>query len=67
MGEDFKVKAQAWGEEFKNTAQAKASFAADAGPAARRVGSGLGHAIGVLFKAFFLFVAGVIVFALLSR
>ena len=65
MGEDFKVKAQAWSEEFKNTAQAKAqSFAADAGPAARRVGSGLGHAIGVLFKAFFLFVAGIIVFAL---
>jgi len=65
MGEDFKVKAQAWGEEFKNTAQAKAqSLAADAGPAARRVGSGIGHAIGVLFKAFFLFVAGIVVFAL---
>jgi len=65
MGEDFKVKAQAWGEEFKNTAQSKAqSFAADAGPVARRVGSGLGHAIGVLFKAFFLFIAGIVVFAL---
>ena len=65
MGEDFKVKAQAWGEEFKNTAQSRAqAFAADAAPTARRVGSGLGHAIGVLFKAFFLFIAGIVVFAL---
>lgn len=65
MGEDFKVKAQAWSEEFKNTAQSKAqSMAAEAAPVARRVGSGLGHAIGVLFKAFFLFIAGIIVFVL---
>jgi hypothetical protein len=65
MGEDFKVKAQAWSEEFKNTAQSKAQMIAnEAGPVARRVGSGLGHAIGVLFKAFFLFIAGIIVFAL---
>lgn len=72
--ESFKSKAQAWGSEVKQTAQefgerakgfgqtagaqAKA-FAAEAGPVARRTGSGAGHVIGILFKAFFLFVAGI--------
>ncbi len=56
LAEDIKVKAQQWGEEVKERGQA---FAAEA-----RSGSGLGHAIGVLFKAFFLFVAGIVVFAL---
>ncbi len=41
------------------------AFATEAAPIARSAGSGIGHAIGVLFKAFFLFVAGVIAFSLL--
>ena len=61
LGSDFKERASEWSEEVKERSQA---FAAQAGPAARRAGSGLGHAIGVLFKAFFLFIAGIIVFAL---
>jgi phage shock protein PspC (stress-responsive transcriptional regulator) len=61
MGSDFKERASEWSEEVRERGQA---FAAQAGPVARRAGSGLGHAIGVLFKAFFLFIAGIIVFAL---
>ena len=73
---DFKTRAKDWGEEVKSAAQRMsdraqqfsrtqgADFASDFRQAARPVGSGLGHAIGVLFKAFFLFIAGVIAFAL---
>ncbi|MFN2456775.1 MAG: PspC domain-containing protein [Chitinophagaceae bacterium] len=73
---DFKSKAQAWGDEVKTSAQqlgTKASefantrgrtFAAEVAQTARPMASGCGHAIGVLFKAFFLFVVGVIAFAL---
>jgi phage shock protein PspC (stress-responsive transcriptional regulator) len=49
-------------KEFSNT-RGKA-FASEVREAARPVRSGLGHAIGVLFKAFFLFIAGSIAFAL---
>jgi phage shock protein PspC (stress-responsive transcriptional regulator) len=49
-------------KEFSST-RGKA-FAADVREASRPVRSGLGHAIGVLFKAFFLFIAGTIAFAL---
>lgn len=49
-------------KEFANT-RGKA-FATEAGEAARRTGGGLGHAIGVLFKIFFLFIAGSIAFGL---
>ena len=73
---DFKNKAQAWGEEVKTSAhqfgeRAKEfastrsqSFASEVRQTARPVASGIGHAIGVLFKAFFLFIAGTIAFAL---
>lgn len=75
----FKTRAQAWGTEVKETAQnlgAKAremggeagtraqAFASEAAPVARRTGRGLGHVIGILFKAFFLFIAGMITLAL---
>ena len=75
MGE-FKNRAQDWGAEVKATAQnfgERASqfantrgrtFATEVGQAARPVASGCGHVIGVLFKSFFLFVAGAIAFAL---
>ncbi len=58
---EIKDKVEKWGEEVKERGQA---FATQVGPAAKSAGSGLGNAIGVLFKAFFLFVAGVVVFAL---
>jgi phage shock protein PspC (stress-responsive transcriptional regulator) len=73
---DFKGRMQEWGEEVKTSAQnlgERASefantrgrtFATEATQAARPVANGLGHAIGVLFKAFFLFIAGSIAFAL---
>jgi phage shock protein PspC (stress-responsive transcriptional regulator) len=73
---DFKNKAQAWGEEVKTSAQQfgerakefastrSQSFASEVRQTARPVASGIGHAIGVLFKAFFLFIAGTIAFAL---
>jgi len=49
-------------KEFANT-RGK-DFANDISERARRGGHGLGHAIGVLFKVFFLFIAGTIAFAL---
>ncbi len=73
---DFKTRMQNWGEEVKDSAQrlsekAKVfaetrgkTFASEAGQAARPVASGIGHAIGVLFKAFFIFLAGSIAFGL---
>ncbi len=73
---DFKSRAKDFGEEVKSAAQNfsnRASdfagsrgrqFAQDAASAVRPVGTGIGHAIGVLFKSFFLFIVGVIAFAL---
>jgi phage shock protein PspC (stress-responsive transcriptional regulator) len=77
--ESFKSRAKEWGSEVKESAQnigAKAkemgseagtraqAFASEAAPVARRTGRGIGHVIGILFKAFFLFIAGVIALAL---
>ena len=73
---DFKTKAKAWGDEVKTSAQQFGdrarefagtrgkSFASEVGQSVRPVATGIGHAIGVLFKAFFLFIAGTIAFAL---
>ena len=75
---DIKTKAQAFGEEVKTSAQQLGqrmntefstrgkAFATEAGQAVRPVASGIGYIIGVLFKAFFLFIAGVIAFALFT-
>jgi phage shock protein PspC (stress-responsive transcriptional regulator) len=72
----MKDKMKDWGEEVKSSAQnfsnkAKEfagtkgkAFAAEVNETAKRGGRGLGHAIGVLFKVFFLFIAGTIAFAL---
>jgi phage shock protein PspC (stress-responsive transcriptional regulator) len=75
----FKNRAEKWGEEVKQTAEnfgerakqwgqesgtyAK-RFSSEAAPLARRAGSGIGHVIGVLFKAFFLFIAAIIALSL---
>jgi hypothetical protein len=65
-----------WGEEVKGSAQNLSDkarefantrgkeFASEASTVARRGSRGFGHVIGVLFKAFFLFIAGTIAFAL---
>jgi len=77
--QSFKSKAQNWGSEVKQTAQqfgerakefgqtagsSAKTYAAEAGPALRQTRSGCGHIIGVLFKAFFLFIAGIIALSL---
>jgi phage shock protein PspC (stress-responsive transcriptional regulator) len=74
--ENFKSRAEAWGEEVKTSAKefsekAKTfantrgkEFASEFSSTARPVASGIGHAIGVIIKAFFIFVAGSIAFAL---
>ena len=64
-GSEVKESAQNFGNKAKEFANTKGkAFASEAGNVARRTGSGLGHAIGVLFKVFFLFVAGSIAFGL---
>ncbi|HZH65209.1 MAG TPA: PspC domain-containing protein, partial [Flavisolibacter sp.] len=72
---DFKSRAKDWGDEVRSAAQKMseraqtftrtqgADFASDLKQTARPIGSGIGHAIGVLFKSFFLFIAGVFAFA----
>lgn len=61
-GGEFSERAQALGEEIKTGGR---KFAKEAGPAARRSGSGVVRAIGMLFKIFFLFIAGIIAFSIL--
>lgn len=75
--EGFKHRAEKWGGEFKDRAkdfsqefgttigQKGQQFGNEAGSAIKRGGSRLGRAIAILFKAFFLFIAGIIAFALL--
>ncbi|MBC7875087.1 MAG: PspC domain-containing protein [Ferruginibacter sp.] len=63
--EEVKESAQSFGTKAKEFAGTRGrAFAAEANEAARRGGRGIGHIIGVLFKAFFLFIAGTIAFAL---
>lgn len=74
--QNMKDRMKEWSEEVKESAERITSktkeftnskakpFAAEVGQTARRAGSGIGHAIGVLFKVFFLFIAGSIAFGL---
>ncbi|MEP7373873.1 MAG: PspC domain-containing protein [Chitinophagaceae bacterium] len=63
--EEVKESAQNFGSKAKEFANTRGkAFAAEVGQTASRGGRGLGHAIGVLFKVFFLFIAGTIAFAL---
>jgi hypothetical protein len=62
MGEDIKQRAEQFATDFKKSTQ---NFGSEVGPIARKTGTGIGHAIGVLFKAFFLFIAGIMAFALI--
>jgi phage shock protein PspC (stress-responsive transcriptional regulator) len=64
-GKEVGAKAQEWGKEFGSTVGASGqTFSSEVGGAARRGGNRVFNAIGVIFKAFFLFIAGVIAFAL---
>ena len=66
MGAEFKEKAKDVGQEMSSAIQQKTqAFASEVGPFAKKAGTGIGNAIGVLFKAFFLFIAGIVAFALL--
>ena len=74
--ENMKGKMKDWGDEVKESAQnfsnkaeefstAKGkAFATEVSQTARPVARGIGHAIGVIFKVFFLFIAGCIAFGL---
>ncbi len=75
--EGFKQRAEKWGGEFTEKAnkfssefgqtvnQKGKNFGSEAGYAAKSAGSKIGSAIAILFKAFFLFIAGIIAFSLL--
>lgn len=62
MGDEMKDRFQQVGQEMK---QRTHSFGAEAAPIARSASQGVAHVIGLLFKIFFLFIAGVIAFALI--
>ena len=62
LGGEFKEKATQFSNEF---GQQFNSATTEAAPVVRRTGSRFLNAIGILFKAFFLFFAGIIVFVLL--
>jgi phage shock protein PspC (stress-responsive transcriptional regulator) len=65
-GGEFKDKAQQFGQEFGQTVGQKGQqFGAETGSAMKRGGRRLGGIIAILFKAFFLFIAGILAFALL--
>ncbi|NOT50907.1 MAG: PspC domain-containing protein [Chitinophagaceae bacterium] len=65
---NMKERIKEWGEEVKTSAEnigAKGKeMAGEFRENTRRRSSGIGHAIGVIFKAFFLFIAGTIAFSL---
>ncbi len=66
--QSFKSRAQNWGNEVKETAQQFGSqgqqYGSSLGRAAGNAGSGIGNVIGILFKAFFLFIAAIVALAL---
>ncbi|HWB93821.1 MAG TPA: PspC domain-containing protein [Puia sp.] len=62
MGAEMRDRFQDMGQQIRQSAQ---TFGTEAGPAIRRTSNGFGHAVGVMFKAFFLFIAGIIAFALI--
>jgi phage shock protein PspC (stress-responsive transcriptional regulator) len=62
FGSEVKERAEKWGTEVKERSR---SFTAETTPVIKKTGSRLGNAIGIIFKGFFLMIAGVIAFALL--
>ena len=65
FGEEVKSAAQNFSAKAKEFAQTSGkTFATEVKQVSRPIGSGIGHAIAVLFKVFFLFIAGTIALAL---
>lgn len=65
-GSEFSQKAQEWGKEFGDTIGGKGrQFGSEVSATAARSGGSIGNAIGIVFKAFFLFIAGILAFVLL--
>lgn len=65
-GGEFKDRAQQFGQEFGQTMSQKGQqFGTEATYVAKSSGSRIGRAIGIMFKAFFLLIAGILAFALL--
>jgi phage shock protein PspC (stress-responsive transcriptional regulator) len=62
MSAEVKERIQVGAKSMKQNTQ---NWSTEAGPAIRKTSNGFGHAVGVLFKAFFLFIAGIIAFALI--
>lgn len=60
--EGFKERAEKWGERVQERGS---QFTSESTIAAKKHGSKFGHAVGIVFKAFFLFIAGMVAFALL--
>lgn len=65
MGTDLKNTAQKMGTEAKeNIGHYGKTFGTEAAQVVRRNGSGLGHALGIIIKAFIYFIGGIIALAL---
>ncbi len=65
MGAEFKTSAQKFGNEAKeNIGNYSKRFGSEASQAVRRNSSGLGHALGIIIKAFIYFIGGMIVLSL---
>jgi phage shock protein PspC (stress-responsive transcriptional regulator) len=62
MGSEIQDRFQQGAQQVKQGAQ---NFATEAGPVFRKSSNGFGRAVGILFKAFFLFIAGIIAFSLI--
>jgi phage shock protein PspC (stress-responsive transcriptional regulator) len=63
---DIKEGAQRFSTEFKSAADEKRKAFSAEMSGRRNYNSGFGHVIGVLFKAFFLFIAGIVALALFA-
>lgn len=70
MGDEFSSKVKTWGEEVKgmgkDVSEAGSNLMSNVPPVSRSVGVRIIEVIGGIFKVFFIFVAAVIVFALVS-
>ena len=65
-GGEFSQKAKEFSSEFSSTVNEKSKqFASEASAVSKSGASKLGNAIGILFKAFFLFLAGILAFTIL--
>lgn len=64
VGNEFTEGARRFGSELKSTAEEKRKAFTSEMSGRRNYNSGFGHVIGMMFKAFFLFIAGIIAISL---